>query len=116
MGHLCVSSSGQIFATLGLLAHIGSHFSGLFAGLHSEERAMSEKMPKMRGQRGRLRGFMVDSEITELVVTTKYMKGGKQEGKVSAIAIPVAIAMAIAVAIATAIAIGIAVAIHPEEK
>ena len=74
MGHLCVSSSGQIFATLGLLAHIGSHFSGLFAGLHSEERAMSEKMPKMSGHRVRLRGFMADREMTEFVVTTKYMK------------------------------------------
>ena len=81
MGHLCVKSSGQIFATLGFDAHIGSHFSGLFAGLHSEERAMSEKMPKMSGQRVRLRGLMADSVIIEFVVTTKYMKrvGSKRE-------------------------------------
>ena len=80
MGHLCVKSSGQIFATLGFDEHIGSHFSGFFAGLHSEDRAMSEKMPKMSGQRVRPRSFMPDSKITELVVTAKYMKRGGARG------------------------------------
>jgi hypothetical protein len=76
LGHLCVKSSWQTFATLGFDEHIGSHLSGFFAGLHSEDRAMSEKMPKMSGQRVRLRGFISDSEMTELVVTAKYMKRG----------------------------------------
>ena len=81
MGHLCVKSSGQTFATDGFDAHIGSHFSGFFAGLHSEERAINEKMPKMSDQRVRLLGFMADSVIMELVVTTMYMKrvGSKRE-------------------------------------
>ena len=117
MGHLCVKSTGQIFATLGFDAHIGSHFSGFFAGLHSEDRAMSEKMPKMSGQRVRLPGLMADSVMTELVVTAKYMKrGGEQEGQVSAVVIPVAPAVAVAEAVATAPTVCVTVAIHPEDK
>ena len=71
---MCVSASGQIFATLGLLAHIGSHFSGFLAGLHSVERAMREKMPKISGHRVSLLGFMGDSDMTEFMVDTKYIQ------------------------------------------
>ena len=71
---MCVSAKGQIFATLGLLAHIGSHFSGLLAGLHSVERAMREKTPKRSGHRVSLLGFIVDREMTEFVVATKYIQ------------------------------------------
>ena len=71
---MCVSSKGQTFATEGLLAHIGSHFTGFFAGLHSVVRAMREKMPKRRGHRVILLGLMVVREITEFSVTTKSMK------------------------------------------
>ena len=81
LGHLRVKSNGQTFATDGFDAHIGSHFSGFCAGLHSEERAINEKMPKMSGQRVRFLGFMADSVMMELVATTKYMKrvGSKRE-------------------------------------
>ena len=71
---MCVSSRGQIFATEGLLAHIGSNFSGFLSGLHSVERAMREKMPKRRGHRVSLPGFMGVRDITEFKVTTKNMK------------------------------------------
>ena len=71
---MCVSSKGQTFATEGLLAHIGSHLTGFFAGLHSEVRAMREKMPKVRGHRVTLLGLMVVKEMTELSDTNKSMK------------------------------------------
>ena len=118
LGHLRVKSNGQTFATDGFDAHIGSHFCDFCAGLHSEERAINEKMPKSSGQRVRFLGFMAVSEMMELVATTKYTKKvGKQEGRLSTIVVVVvAPAVAITVAPATAGAAGVAVAMHERRR
>ena len=82
MGHLCVRSSGHIFATLRLSAHIGSHFSALFAGLQPEVNARSKKIPSSRGHKVSLEGFMSDMVITVFRVATKYMeRDGKKVEK-----------------------------------
>ena len=118
LGHLRVKSNGQTFATDGFDAHIGSHFCGFCAGLHSEERAINEKMPKRSGQRVRFLGFMAVSEMMELVATTKYMKKVfKQEGRLSTIVVVgVTPAVAVTVAPATAGAPGVAVANHERRR
>ena len=71
---MCVNANGHIFATLGLLAHIGFHLSDCFAGLHPDEKAMSEKRPRVRGHKVSLVDFMVDRAMTEFKGATKYIK------------------------------------------
>ena len=117
-GHLRVKSNGHTFATDGFDAHIGSHFPGFWAGLHSEVRATNEKMPNMSGQRVRFFGLMAVNVMMELVATNKCMKMVvKQEGELLVVVVVVNTpAVAVTITPATAGAPGGAVANHENEK